>query len=94
MGRNRSTRPIDRIIIFVKCVALTLLLFIIEVKDVSGGFQQEDSYLGINLTWDGQDFLNAARDDRLWAKAKEAVINSGVGTVQSLLAWLKAQVLM
>jgi len=68
---------------------------LIEVKDVAGGFQQEDEYIGINLTWDGQDFLNAARDDSLWKKAKEAVINSGVGfTVQSLLAWLKAQVLM
>jgi len=68
---------------------------LIEVKDVAGGFQQGDEYIGINLTWDGQDFLNAARDDSLWTKAKEAVINSGVGfTVQSLLAWLKAQVLM
>ncbi|SPD76372.1 conserved hypothetical protein [uncultured Desulfobacterium sp.] len=68
---------------------------LIEVKDVAGGFQQEDEYIGINLTWNGQDFLNAARDDSLWKKAKESVIDSGVGfTVQSLLAWLKAQVLM
>ncbi len=68
---------------------------LIEVKEVAGGFQQEDEYIGINLTWDGQDFINVARDDSLWKEAKEAVINSGVGfTVQSLLAWLKAQVLM
>jgi DNA-binding transcriptional ArsR family regulator len=68
---------------------------LIEAKDVDGEFQQDDEYIGINLTWDGQDFLNAARDNSLWKKAKEAVINSGVGfTVQSLLAWLKAQVLM
>lgn len=68
---------------------------LIEAKNVAGEFQQEDEYIGINLTWDGQDFLNAARDDSLWKKAKESVINSGVSfTVQSLLAWLKAQVLM
>lgn len=68
---------------------------LIEVKSVADGFQQEDEYMGINLTWDGQDFLNAARDDSLWKKAKETVIDSGVGfTIQSLLAWLKAQVLM
>jgi hypothetical protein len=68
---------------------------LIEAKDVAGGFQQEDEYIGINLTWNGQDFLNAARDDSLWKKAKESIIDSGVGfTVQSLLAWLKAQVLM
>jgi len=68
---------------------------LIEAKDVAGGFQQEDEYIGINLTWNGQDFLNAARDDSLWKKAKESVIDSGVGfTVQSLLAWLKAQLLM
>ena len=67
---------------------------LIEVKNVAEEWQQEDLYSGINLTWDGQDFINAARDDRLWTKAKEAIINSGVGfTVQSLLAWLKAQVL-
>ncbi len=68
---------------------------LIEAKDVSSGFQQEEEYIGINLTWNGQEFLNVARDDSLWKKAKEAVIDSGVGfTVQSLLTWLKAQVLM
>jgi hypothetical protein len=68
---------------------------LIEVGSVAGEFQQEDEYIGINLTWGGQEFLNAARDDSLWKKAKEAVINSGVGfTVQSLLTWLKTQALM
>jgi len=68
---------------------------LIETKDVSGGFQQEDLYVGINLRWDGQDFLSASRDNFLWKKAKETLVDSGVGfTVQSLLAWLRAQVLM
>ena len=28
------------------------------------------------LTWDGQDFLDAMRDDRVWARAKRAVKES------------------
>lgn len=28
------------------------------------------------LTWDGQDFLDAMRDDRVWARAKRAVRES------------------
>ena len=31
---------------------------LIEVKDES-----EDQYIGINLTWDGQDFVTAAKDE-------------------------------
>ena len=30
------------------------------------------------LTWDGQDYLDAMRDDRVWTKAKKA-ISSSVG---------------
>ncbi|MBU1055985.1 MAG: DUF2513 domain-containing protein [Proteobacteria bacterium] len=68
---------------------------LIEVKNVTHEFQQEDLYDGINLTWDGQEFVNAARDNSLWKKAKEALIDSGVSfTVKSLLAWLKEQALL
>ena len=28
------------------------------------------------LTWDGQDFLDSMRDDRVWARAKKAVKDS------------------
>jgi hypothetical protein len=46
-----------------------------------------------SLTWAGQDFLNAAKDDSLWKKAKETVIKPGASfTFDLLLAWLKAQV--
>lgn len=31
------------------------------------------------LTWDGQDYLDAMRDERLWARAKKAIAKS-VGT--------------
>jgi DNA-binding transcriptional ArsR family regulator len=50
-------------------------------------------FMWINLTWTGQDFLDAARDDSLWKKAKETIIKPGASfTFDLLLAWLKAQV--
>ena len=50
-------------------------------------------FLSINLTWTGQDFLDAARDDTLWKKAKENVIKPGASfTFDLLLVWLKTQV--
>ena len=46
-----------------------------------------------SLTWAGQDFLDAVKDDSLWRKAKETVIKPGASfTFDLLLAWLKTQV--
>ena len=39
----------------------------------------------IRLTYEGHEFLEAARNDTLWAKAKESVIrNTGVLTLEGL----------
>jgi hypothetical protein len=66
---------------------------LIEVKTTAEECQQEDLYGGINLTWNGQDFLDAAKDDTLWKKAKETVIKPGASfTFDLLLSWLKAQI--
>jgi hypothetical protein len=44
------------------------------------------------LTWDGHDFLDAAKDDSLWQKAKDTVLKPGVSiTFGLLLEWLKAE---
>jgi hypothetical protein len=68
---------------------------LLEAKAESGGFQANDSYAGLNLTWDGQDFVSITKDDSLWKKAKETIVSSGVSfTVQSLLVWMKAQALL
>ncbi|MCH8178195.1 MAG: DUF2513 domain-containing protein [Proteobacteria bacterium] len=59
------------------------------------------SYLGnepppavvMRLTWDGADFLDAARSDTLWAKAKKSVIAPTASwTFDILTAWLKEQI--
>ena len=47
-------------------------------------------FINLNLTWAGQDFLDAARDDTLWNKAKVKLINSGTSfTFGLLLEWLE-----
>jgi hypothetical protein len=44
------------------------------------------------LTWTGHDFLDAAKDDTIWSKAKETVLKPTVSiTFGLLLEWLKAQ---
>ena len=37
------------------------------------------------LTWAGHDFLDAARDEGRWTKAKERLADAGVGTSLTLL---------
>ena len=44
------------------------------------------------LTWDGHDFLDAARSDALWKRAKESVIGPTMSWTFSILKeWLKAE---
>lgn len=51
-----------------------------------------DKYFGINLTWQGQDFIDAAEDDSIWKKAKNTVIKPGVSfTFDILKEWLKTE---
>ena len=45
------------------------------------------------LTWAGHDFLDAARDDTLWKKAKEHVIKPGASfTFEFVKEWLKTEI--
>ena len=44
------------------------------------------------LTWKGNDFLDAARDDSVWQKAKQHILKPGASfTFDVLLEWLKAE---
>lgn len=46
----------------------------------------------LKLTWEGHDFLDAMRDDKIWRLAKEKFIKPGVSwTFSILLEWLKQQ---
>ena len=51
------------------------------------------SAVALRLTWKGHDFLDAARSDTLWKKAKDSIISKGVPwTLDVLVEWLKAEV--
>ena len=46
----------------------------------------------IGLTWAGHDFLDAARNDTIWNKAKDKFLKPGVSWTFSILAeWLKQE---
>ena len=46
-----------------------------------------------NLTWEGHDFLDAARDDTLWEAAKDKFLKPGISwTFSVLVEWLKQEI--
>ncbi len=46
---------------------------------------EADIFMVERLTYEGHEFLDAAREDKLWNKAKETVLkNAGTLTVESL----------
>lgn len=59
-----------------------------QVRRHSGGA----AYTISRLTWDGQDFLDAAKNDSVWNRAKKAVIESSKSFTFGLLRrWLEYQ---
>lgn len=66
---------------------------LIVARFIEGNDPIPDEVMDIRLTWDGQDFLAAARDNRLWKMAKEKFIQPGVSWTFSILKeWLKLQI--
>lgn len=54
--------------------------------------RESPSAFALNLTWDGYEFLEAAKDETVWGKAKENVIKPAGGIAFGvLLEWLKAE---
>ena len=51
-----------------------------------------DAFRITGLTWKGHDFIDAARDESIWSKAKDSVLKPTASfTFDILLEWLKAQ---
>jgi hypothetical protein len=48
---------------------------LVEVYDVSS--HDGPHYLAKRLTWQGHEFLDASRNDTVWAKAKDIVVKQG-----------------
>lgn len=46
------------------------------------------------LTWEGHDFLDSIRDEKLWKKAKDSVMNPAASfTFDILKAWFKTEIM-
>jgi hypothetical protein len=46
----------------------------------------------LRLTWQGHDFLDAARNDTIWSKAKEKFLKPGISwTFSIVFDFLKAE---
>lgn len=59
---------------------------------VDDAFDQYPKFMEINLTWSGQDFLDASKDDSIWNKAKDLILKPGVSfTFNLLLTYLKEE---
>lgn len=53
---------------------------------------QSPSAFPLHLTWEGYEFLEAAKDETLWGKAKSVVIKPAGGVAFGVLVeWLKAE---
>ncbi len=48
---------------------------LIQAKDLSGG--SDLMWIPMRLTWQGHEFLDAARDETRWNKAKDAMSKAG-----------------
>jgi Hypothetical protein (DUF2513) len=62
-----------------------------EIQEYAGG--SEPRVWVKRLTMDGHDFLEAARSDTLWNKAKESIMENGLPwTLDLLKQWLKTEI--
>jgi hypothetical protein len=62
----------------------------IEAHFIEGNDVLPDEVMDVRLTWAGHDFLDAARNDTIWHKAKGEFLKPGISwTFQILLEWLK-----
>jgi hypothetical protein len=58
---------------------------LLRVADVSALRSGSPMALPINIEWEGYEFLEAARPDSMWEKAKERIVAAGGGLTIELL---------
>jgi len=73
--------------------ALIIEAGLAEGAVATGGFNEILRADLDRLTWKGHDFIEAARDDTLWAKAKDKVMKPGASfTFEIVKEWLKTEI--
>ena len=70
---------------------LTIEAGLVEGEVVHGHNGQIVGAAMIKLTWAGHDFLDAARSESIWSKAKEKILSAGGGWTLELLKALLLQ---
>ena len=58
---------------------------LVEARVVKGSMGKPISAFVIRLTWQGHDFLDAAKDDTIWAKARDRILKPGISFTFSIL---------
>lgn len=70
---------------------------LIEARVVHNGFGSYTNASAICLTWEGSDFLDAVRDDRVWARTmravREAVGSTTIDVIKDLAKAIAASML-
>lgn len=67
---------------------------LIEAANSSCMDDDQPQAIPLSITWDGHEFIDAARDSNLWKLAREKVIGpAGSVSFTVLLEWLKAEAL-
>jgi DNA-binding transcriptional ArsR family regulator len=65
---------------------------LLDAMDISAQGEDGFRWWPGSLTWDGQEFLNAAKDDSIWKKAKEKfMVPTMTVTFDLLLDYLKTK---
>lgn len=65
---------------------------LIEAADSSAMDSFAPTAIPLSITWAGHEFLDSAKDNKIWAAAKEKVIGPAGGVAFAvLLEWLKAE---
>jgi hypothetical protein len=65
---------------------------LVEAIDVGEMGNLSPQALLSNISWNGHEFIQAAADDTIWAKAKKTLFNTSTSiTFDLLLEWLKAE---
>ena len=78
---------------FVHHVLLMQAGGLIEARAMAGSGSMANFANVLRMTWAGHDFLDAARDDTLWQKAKTEVMRPGLSFTFDLVKdWLKTEI--
>jgi hypothetical protein len=65
---------------------------LIDAYPLEGNDVLPRGFMNVRLTWAGHDFLDAARNDTVWNKAKDEFLKPGISwTFSILLEWLKQE---